>query len=82
MGCTGKAPYRVNAQTGHMHREHSAYSNSTCALCAPFVWHTFDSLFYLCRARMERTHTPSERSSDNPSVLTKRTTRKQCIRVS
>ena len=58
-----------------MHREHDAYSNPTCGLCAPFVWHTFDSSFYLCRARMERTHTPSGHNGDNPSVFTKRTTR-------
>ena len=36
-GCTGKAPQCVNAWIRHMHREHSAYSNPTCALRAPFV---------------------------------------------
>ena len=80
-GCPRKAPQRVNARIRHMHREHSAYSNPTCALRAPFVWHTFDSLFYLCTAKKVRTHTPNERSGDNPSVLTKQTTRAQCIRV-
>ena len=81
MGCPVKAPRRVNAQIGHMHREHGAYSNPTCALRAPFVWHTFDLSFYLCRARMEKTYTPRKRSGDNPSVLTKRTTQTECIRV-
>ena len=69
-GCKGKAPQRVNAQIRHMHRRHSVYSNPTCPLRAPFVWHTFDSLFYLCRARNVKTHTCNERSGDNPSVLT------------
>ena len=81
MGCTEKVPQRVNARLRHMHREHSACSNPTCALCAPFVSHTFDSLFYLCRARMVRTHTPNEHSGDNRSALTKRTPRAQCICV-
>ena len=31
-GCTGKAPDCVNAQIRHMHSEHSAYSNPTCAV--------------------------------------------------
>ena len=82
MGCTGKAPQRVNAWIRHMHHEHSAYSNPICALRAPFVWHTLDSLFYLCRARSVRTQTPNKRSANNPSVLTKLTARTQCIRVS
>ena len=30
--CTGKAPPGFNAPIGHMHGEHSAYSNPTCAL--------------------------------------------------
>ena len=38
---TGKATQRVNASIGHMHREHSPYSNPTCALRAPFASHTF-----------------------------------------
>ena len=67
-GCIGKAPQRVNARIRHMHREHSAYSNPTCAPRALFVWHICDSLFYLCRARRVRTHTPNERSGDNPSM--------------
>ena len=29
---TGKATQRVNASIRHVHREHSAYSNPTCAL--------------------------------------------------
>ena len=76
---TGKAPQPVNALIRHMHREHSAHSNPTCALCAPFASHTFDSLFCPCRARMERTHTPNEHSGDNPSVLTKLKTRTQRV---
>ena len=43
--CTGKAPQRVNALIRHMHRQHSAYSNPTCAQRAPFICHTFDSFF-------------------------------------
>ena len=57
--CTGKVPQRVNAWNRHMHREHGAYSNPTCVLCASFVWHTFDESFSLCRARMERSNTPT-----------------------
>ena len=37
MGLTGKAPQCVNAWIRHMHREHSDYSNPTCALRPPFV---------------------------------------------
>ena len=80
-GCTGKASQPVIARIKHMHREHCAYFGPTCALRAPLVSHTFDSLFYLCRARMMRTQTPNERSGDNPSVWTKLTTRTQCICV-
>ena len=46
---TGKASQRVNASIRHMHCEHSAYSNPTCALRAPFASHTFHSCFDLCR---------------------------------
>ena len=56
-----------------MHREHSAYSNPTCALRAPFASHTFHSYFYLCRAREKNTRPPNEHSVDNPNVLTKTT---------
>ena len=82
MGCTGKVPQRVNPRTRHMHREHSAYTSPTCALRGPFVWHTSDSLFFLCRARMVGTQTPNKRSGDNPRVLTKLTARTECIRLS
>ena len=78
---TAKAPQRVNASIRHMHREHSAYSNPTCALRAPFASHTFHSCFDLCRAKERSTRTPSEHSVDNPNVLTKQTTRTQCMRV-
>ena len=78
---TGKAPQRVNASIRHMHREHSAYSNPTCALRAPFAPHTFHSCFDLCRARERRTRTPSEHSVDNPNILTKQPTPMQCMRV-
>ena len=81
MGCTGKAQQRVNASSRHICREDGAYSNPTCALCAPFVWHTFDSPFCLCRTRMVRTHTPNKRSGANPSILMKRTTQTQCVGV-
>ena len=81
-GCTGKAPQRVDAQIRHMHplSEHSASSRPTCALRAPFVSHTFHFCFDLCRASEVNAHTPDERSSGNPSVLTKLPTRKQCMR--
>ena len=82
MGCTGKAPQRVNARITHLLREHSAYSNPTCALPALFDWPIFESLFYLCRGRRVRTLTPNERSGDKVSVFTKLTPRTQCICVS
>ena len=58
-GCTRKAPQRVNAGIRHMHHEHSAYSNPTCALRAPFVWHASDLLFYLCEAMKVKIHGPT-----------------------
>ena len=64
-----------------MHREHSAYSNPTCALRAPFTSHTFNFCFGLCRAKEVSTRAPSEHSSDNPNILTKQPTRTQCMRV-
>ena len=72
---TGKAPQRLNASIRHMHRGHSAYSNPTCALRAPFALHTFHSCFDLCRASEGNTRTPDEHSVDNPNVLTKQPTR-------
>ena len=78
---TGKASQRVNASIRHMHREHSAYSNPTCALRAPFVSHTLHSCFDLCRAKEMSARTPKEHSVDNPNVLTKQPTRTQCMRV-
>ena len=77
MGCTGKANTRIR----HMQREHIADPNPMCALRAPFVWQTFDSLFYLCRPRKVRTQVPNEPGCDNPSVLTQMTTRREGIRV-
>ena len=61
---TGKAKQRVNASIRHMHREHSAYSNPTCALRAPFASHTFHSCFDLCTAKERSTQTPNEYSGD------------------
>ena len=78
---TGKATQRVNASTRHMHREHSAYSNPTCALRAPFASHTFHSCVDLCRAKEMSTRTPNKHNGDNPNVLTKPPTRTQCMRV-
>ena len=78
---TGKAPRRVNTSIRHMHREHSAYSNPTCALCARFTSHTFHSCFDVCRAKERSTRTPSKHSVGNPNVLTKQPTRTQCMRV-
>ena len=65
---TGKATQRVNAQKRHMHCEHSAYTNPTCALRAPFVPHTLHFCFDLCRAREVNTRTPNEHNGDNPSI--------------
>ena len=64
-----------------MHREHSAYSNPTCALRAPFASHTFHSCFHLCRAREMNTRPPNEHSVNNPNVLTEQPTRTQCVSV-
>ena len=64
---TGKAAQRVNASIRHMHREHSAYSNPTCALRAPFASHTFHSCFNLCWAKEMSARTPNEHSVDNPN---------------
>ena len=33
----------------HMHREHFVFFNPTCALHAPFIEHTLQRCFYLCR---------------------------------
>ena len=78
---TGKAPQRVNASIRHMHCEHSAYSNPTCALRAPFASHTLHSCLDLCRARERRTQTSNKHGIDIPNVLTKQPTRTQCMRV-
>ena len=78
---TEKASLRVNASIRHMHREHSAYSNPTHALRAPFASHTFHSCFDLCRARERNTGPPNEHSVDNPNVLTKQPTITQCVRM-
>ena len=40
---------RVYVGIWHMHREHFIFSSPTCALRAPFVEHTFQPCFYLCR---------------------------------
>ena len=56
---TGKVPQRVNASIRHMHREHSAYSNPTCALRAPIASHTFHSCFDLCRAERGEPEPPT-----------------------
>ena len=77
----GKVTQRVNAGIRHTHRKHSAYSNPTCTLCAPFGSHTFHLWFDLCRAKEVSTQTPSEHSGDTPNVLTKQPTRTQCMRV-
>ena len=78
---TGKVPQRVNASIRHMHRKHSAHSNTTCALRAAFASPTFHSCFDLCRARERSTRTPNENGVDNTNVLTKQPTRTQCMRV-
>ena len=78
---TGKAPQRVNAWMGHRDRKHSVYTNPTCALCAPFVSHTFHFRFDLCRAKEVKAQIPNERNGDNPSILVKQPPRTQCIRV-
>ena len=73
-GCSGKAPQRVIAWIGDMHHEHSAYTNPTCTLRAPFVAHTFHFSFDLCRAKEVSGRTPNERNCDDPSVLNETTT--------
>ena len=78
---TGKATQGVNASIKHMHREHGAYTNPTCALRARFASHTFHSCFDLCRAKERGTRTPNEHSDDKPNVLMKQPTRTQCMRV-
>ena len=78
---TGKASQRVNASIRHIQREHSAYSNPTCALRARLASHTFHSCFDLCSAKEMSARTPNEHSVDNPNVLTKQPTRTQCMRV-
>ena len=78
---TGKATQRVNACIRQMHREHSAHSNPTCTLRAPFAMHTLHFCFDLCRAKEVSAQTPNEHSGDNPNVLMKQPTRTQCMRV-
>ena len=80
-GCSREVPQHVNAYIRHVHREHSAYSNPTCALHAPFVLPTFHVRFDLCRAREVNAQTPNERNGDSPSVLTKLPPRAQCMCV-
>ena len=78
---TEKATERLNAWIRHVHREHGAYTNPTCALRAPFVSHTFHLRFDLCRAKEVNTRTPNEHNGDNPSVLLKQPPRTRCMRV-
>ena len=59
----------------------TAHTLTLCALRAPSVPHTFHFCFELCRAREVNAQTPNKRNGDKPSVLTKLTTRKQCMRV-
>ena len=80
-GCSGKGPQREHASIRHMHGKHSAYTNPTSALRAPLLSHIFHFSFDLCRAKEVNARTPNKRSSDNPSVSTKLTTRTQCMRV-
>ena len=80
-GGTGKEPQRVNAWIMHMHPEHSALTNPTCALRAPFVSHTFHISFELCKAKEVNARTPNESKDDNLSVLTKQPPQTQCMRV-
>ena len=49
-GCMHKEVWqRVYVGIRHMHREHFVFSKPTCALRAPFVVHTLQPCFYLCR---------------------------------
>ena len=77
----GKAPQRVNAWIRHLHREHSALTNPTCALRASFVLHTFHLSFDVCQAKKVNARTPNESNDDNPSVLTEQPQQTQCMRV-
>ena len=65
---TGKAPQRVSASIRHIHREHSAYSNPTCALRAPFASHTLHSFFDLCTALTTLTFYRSNQHERNACV--------------
>ena len=73
---------RVYVGIRHMHREHFIFSNPTCALRAPFVEHTFQPCFYLCRGNAGVPQPPRRHDRDNPNVLTKQPRQTQCIRVS
>ena len=73
---------RVYVEIRHMHCEHFIFSNPTCTLRAPFVEHTFQPCFYLCRGNAGVTQPPWRHDEDDPNVLTERPRRTQCIRVS
>ena len=78
---TQKATQRVDASIRHMHCEHSAHTNPMCALRAPFASHTFHLSFDLCRAKGVNIRTPNGHNGDNPNILTKKPTQRQCMRV-
>ena len=48
-----------------MHREHNASLNPTCALRAPFVFHTFHSSINLRRTKEEESQTPTRHNENN-----------------
>ena len=78
---TGKARQRVNTWIRHMLRAHSAYTNPTCTLRAPFRSHTFHLSFDLCKAKDVNTRSPNEHNGENPSVPSKQPPRAQYMRV-
>ena len=52
---------RVYVGVRHMHREHLFFCNPTCAVRAPFVEHTLQPCFYLCRGNAGVAQPPGDR---------------------
>ena len=56
---------RVYVGLRHMHRKNFIFSNPTCALRAPFVEHTFEPCFYLCRPNAGVAQPPRDTTETN-----------------
>ena len=65
----------------HMYRNHGAILKPTCALHAPFINHNFHLPADLRRRKKELAQTGTKHYEHNPVVLTKQTTRAQCMRL-